>query len=626
MEGGETRVLGQQPLEEDLAEVLVASAIVLALLLVYLIPVGARVMLTTASACTSWLPTAVWLGTLALSVDLSGHPLSFVHPTSREALLALGPKHLLVALSLFSKPEILNNRFGLWSSPHAFWIWVSTTVKGRELLNILGLRVAPLSLSKAIFLYLFPYLPIASRCLLLPGVLPKVIGVYLSLRQLVHAARFVFTASAVRQRNFGRLYPTLVATFTSLAIRDFINMLTNTSHAFSWYFLAWSLSPQVLMANMMDWDRSVRDEHVLDHLLVILLPLLLLAEPAAIGSVIFNPDPYLNEDARLVEERLHFAGRRRVLDHVEDALANANEEIAQAAAAQGVPGAEDLVRLRSRPPLHWPAALAMSDTERKALDLLIDQNQAPRSILCTISHEVMEEPAIIHGHSYNRKSIEGWLRTNDFEPVSRLRCHISQLQPDYNMRDVIEFYLREVRSTPVTMSGDEPPTGHTAELSSFTAALGDASGLAALPCAGPGSGPDSAVSPRPLPARHNTGREVQEAAHPLLNLPTHPSTSTAPRTWRSRVGQRKRKAPTTASPPVRPVMPFSGHGQPLPSSEEPADLRPAEAKVSPADQPASDLRLRTSQDGGRNPRLSGSQLRKRRRRRVHQTRTADGAE
>lgn len=70
---------------------------------------------------------------------------------------------------------------------------------------------------------------------------------------------------------------------------------------------------------------------------------------------------------------------------------------------------------------------------------------------CSITHEVMSDPVILAGtgQTYERKSIERWLRTHSTDPLTNkvLMGNDRVLIPNYSMRHAIEEWNLNAEKT-----------------------------------------------------------------------------------------------------------------------------------------------------------------------------------
>jgi hypothetical protein len=69
-------------------------------------------------------------------------------------------------------------------------------------------------------------------------------------------------------------------------------------------------------------------------------------------------------------------------------------------------------------------------------------NDVPRGMICPISLTIMSDPVFASdGHSYDRNSIEQWLRTHNISPVTNLPLPNKNLIPNHSLKAVIQDYL-----------------------------------------------------------------------------------------------------------------------------------------------------------------------------------------
>jgi cAMP-specific phosphodiesterase 4/calcium/calmodulin-dependent 3',5'-cyclic nucleotide phosphodiesterase len=69
----------------------------------------------------------------------------------------------------------------------------------------------------------------------------------------------------------------------------------------------------------------------------------------------------------------------------------------------------------------------------------------PPSFYCPISHQCMHDPVILtDGHTYERRHIEHWLKSNETSPVSGAKLSHKVVVPNHAMRNAIEEYFTQV--------------------------------------------------------------------------------------------------------------------------------------------------------------------------------------
>ncbi len=75
----------------------------------------------------------------------------------------------------------------------------------------------------------------------------------------------------------------------------------------------------------------------------------------------------------------------------------------------------------------------------------------PKAFQCPISFELMKDPVMgTDGHTYERRHIETWLRSNPKSPMTRQPMNIADLKPNYALRSMIDEYLLGVSSSTAT--------------------------------------------------------------------------------------------------------------------------------------------------------------------------------
>ena len=66
----------------------------------------------------------------------------------------------------------------------------------------------------------------------------------------------------------------------------------------------------------------------------------------------------------------------------------------------------------------------------------------PPSFLCPITQELMVDPIMCaDGHSYDRRSIEEWLKSHDSSPVTNMRLPDRNIVPNHALRNSIQEWL-----------------------------------------------------------------------------------------------------------------------------------------------------------------------------------------
>lgn len=68
----------------------------------------------------------------------------------------------------------------------------------------------------------------------------------------------------------------------------------------------------------------------------------------------------------------------------------------------------------------------------------------PQEFLCPISHEIMRDPVTTAaGHSYDRKYIEDWLKTNDTDPLTNTILIYKKLTPNWTLKKLIDGFMEK---------------------------------------------------------------------------------------------------------------------------------------------------------------------------------------
>lgn len=78
--------------------------------------------------------------------------------------------------------------------------------------------------------------------------------------------------------------------------------------------------------------------------------------------------------------------------------------------------------------------------------MMEQEQQAPAAYYCSITHEVMRDPVMLvgSGHTYERASIEQWLRDHRTDPLTNkvLSSNDTMLVLNHGMRAAIEEWKR----------------------------------------------------------------------------------------------------------------------------------------------------------------------------------------
>jgi hypothetical protein len=101
-------------------------------------------------------------------------------------------------------------------------------------------------------------------------------------------------------------------------------------------------------------------------------------------------------------------------------------------------------------PFHYDADIQINDNNDDILNSeenkiqLKDENNIPEIYLCPISLQLMTDPVINpYGITYNRDSIEKWLKKSDKDPVTKKKLTKNMLFPNYALKSLIEEYIKE---------------------------------------------------------------------------------------------------------------------------------------------------------------------------------------
>jgi len=99
----------------------------------------------------------------------------------------------------------------------------------------------------------------------------------------------------------------------------------------------------------------------------------------------------------------------------------------------------------------------MTDDERAGLEESIATDRVPHALRCSITHELMREPAVVNGHCFERRAIAAWLASNPRDPVTREPASPSDLRPDWSVRAAVTFFLDQARTRVVQRTTPSPP-------------------------------------------------------------------------------------------------------------------------------------------------------------------------
>ena len=88
------------------------------------------------------------------------------------------------------------------------------------------------------------------------------------------------------------------------------------------------------------------------------------------------------------------------------------------------------------------AELELPTQEQVRLVRQQPENTIPQAFLCSITHEVMQEPVMDReGHTFERSAIGSWLQGHDTCPISRHRLELADLIPNRALLDAIDEFL-----------------------------------------------------------------------------------------------------------------------------------------------------------------------------------------
>ena len=85
--------------------------------------------------------------------------------------------------------------------------------------------------------------------------------------------------------------------------------------------------------------------------------------------------------------------------------------------------------------------LMSDDTDEKEGD---KEPNHPHEFLCPISQELMKNPNLTqYGHSYEKRNISTWLKTNDSDPATGVILNDKTLRPNQQLKQAISRYKKE---------------------------------------------------------------------------------------------------------------------------------------------------------------------------------------
>jgi hypothetical protein len=78
------------------------------------------------------------------------------------------------------------------------------------------------------------------------------------------------------------------------------------------------------------------------------------------------------------------------------------------------------------------------------LDEVSSDVDVPKEYVCPITLKLMEDPVILEdGHSYDRKAIERWLRTNRRSPTTNEILNSKHMISNYSLKSLIEAFVEK---------------------------------------------------------------------------------------------------------------------------------------------------------------------------------------
>jgi hypothetical protein len=88
------------------------------------------------------------------------------------------------------------------------------------------------------------------------------------------------------------------------------------------------------------------------------------------------------------------------------------------------------------PKIHWPPPLEIPAN-------LLDEIPSKKNFICPITQDVMTQPCVANGTSFEYDAIVEWLKTHDTDPVTRQPLTIEELRPNLALREIIEQWLKK---------------------------------------------------------------------------------------------------------------------------------------------------------------------------------------
>ena len=83
-----------------------------------------------------------------------------------------------------------------------------------------------------------------------------------------------------------------------------------------------------------------------------------------------------------------------------------------------------------------------NNNNKKEIIKLKNEEDIPQNYLCPISYQIMTDPVITpYGISYDRESIENWLKINKMDPIAHKKLDKNMLIPNYALKSLIEEYI-----------------------------------------------------------------------------------------------------------------------------------------------------------------------------------------
>ena len=102
-----------------------------------------------------------------------------------------------------------------------------------------------------------------------------------------------------------------------------------------------------------------------------------------------------------------------------------------------------------------------------------DDEDIPEAFFCPISGELLSDPVTSPGgHTYERRTIEGWLQNHDTSPFTRERLSVDSLNPNRTVKTLLDDW-RQREAQYAAASTADPLQSYTIPFEELTLGLGD---------------------------------------------------------------------------------------------------------------------------------------------------------